>query len=475
MVKGVAYIGKYFLFICFTLLFTGTLSAQDAGVSTVDTSYFKASDDNWNLIESVIKNDAANVKMLLQRGAEAKSVSSIGNSALIYASEKGNIEIMEMLIDHGADVNACGFRQETPLFMTIFNNDFQSTKFLLENSANPNIKDDTGVTPLMYAAATNQYQSTDLLLFYEADESVSDKDGNDPLLTSVTFENIETSDVLLQNGLNPNIQDAQGNTPAIVATQHGNYKILELLLDYKADVNIANNKNYTPLAYAVTFNDYKISELLIQHHADVHHQISKGRNIIELARIAKNDSLLSLLEGKDAELLLRPDFSSFHFSWGNSFSTKDYFIQFRGSVVDSKYGYFIQTGIDYRPVLLKIQVPVSDTIFQFRERRVGWSHGVGKYFKLYESPKGLNCALYGSINGYLSFPEYLGTSESPAFEYNVIPAIGASISGKNVGINLGAEWYKFGTMLESGLKINITFFVRLVQAEKNYDRKEINW
>ncbi len=458
------------------IFYAGSVFAQDTVVTVeADTSYFKVDDDNWNIVESTINGSTENVRMLLDRGADPNSVSSIGNSALIYAAEKGNIEIMRMLVESGADINASGFRKETPLFMTIFSNDFQATKFFLENGADPNIKDELGVTPLMYAAATNQYQSADLLMFYDADENVADADGNSPLLTSVTFENLETSDVLLQNGLSPDVQDIHGNTPAIVSTQHGNIEILKLLLDYHADVNITNNKNYSPLAYAITFNDYKTAALLIEHDADVDHQISPGRNIIELARISGNDSLVSLLKEKDADLLKRPDFSEFQFSWGNSFNTKDYFVHFRGAIVDQKYGYFIQTGFDYRPILLKVQTTISDTIYQFRERRIGWSHSIGKLFQLYESPNGMNISAYVAANGYLSFPKYLGTSGAPAVQYDLIPSAGAMISGDNVGLKVGAEWYKFGTLLESGLKVNITLFFKLVSPQENYDRKEINW
>jgi len=453
-----------------------SLSMQDSrDISNIDTSYFKVGEDDYNLVEAVIKNDASVVQILLDRGADPNATSTIGNSALIYAAEKGNMEIMEMLVTRGSDVNTSGYKKETALFMTIFRNDFQATKYLLEHGANANVKDDLGVSPLMYAAATNQYQSADLLLFYEADVKVTDKGGNDPLLTAVTFENIETSDVLLQNGLSPDVQDINGNTPAIVATQHANLDILELLLDFEADANIANDKNYTPLAYAVTFNDYKASELLIKHNADVDHQISPGKNILELARIEGNDSLITLLKEKDAKVLTRPDFSEFRFSWANSFSTKDYFLQFRGALVDRKYGFYLQTGIDYRPILLKVHTSIDDTQFQFRERRIGWSHGVGKNFNVYESTGGMTFSVYAALSGYLSFPNYLGSSMGSGAEYNIIPAAGAMFYGEYVGVKAGAEWYKFGTMLESGLKVNVGVFFRIVSPEKNYDRKEIYW
>ena len=463
---------------CLTMLCFSAAKAQNDTIPYTmgDTSYFKAGDDDWNLVEAVINMDEVNVRMLLERGADPSAVSSTGNSALMYAAEKGSMEIMKMLIEKGADVNASGFRQETPLFISIFKNDFQSTKYLLENGADPNVKDELGVTPLIYAAATNQYQSSDLLLFYDADESVTDKEGNDPLLTAVTFENIETSDVLLQNNLSPDVQDIHGNTPAIVATQHANYDILDLLLDYDADVNIANNKSFTPLAYAVTYNDLKMARLLIDKGADVDHQVSSGKNIIELARVADNDSMVMLLREKNAEILNRPRFTDFQLSWGNSFNAKDYLIQFRGSLVDNKYGYFFSTGIDYRPFLLKVQKPMPDAIYQYRERRIGWSHGFGRYFKFLETESGTSFSAYAAINGYMSFPRYSGTSNQPTLEYDVIPAAGAAVTGTYTGVMAGVEWYKLGTGFESGLKVNLSLFFRIVSsAEKNFDRKEIHW
>lgn len=450
--------------------------AQDLPtVSATDTSYFEPGQHNANLIEAVIRNDPASVALLLDRGADPNVKRSTGNSALMYAAETGNIENMKMLVERGADINFTGFRQETPLFMAIFHNDFEAAKYLLEQGADPNVKDSFGVTPLIYAAASNQYQSADLLLFYDADEEVRDSYGNDPLIAAVTFENIETADVLLQNGLDPDVRDNKGNTPLIITTQHGNYDILDLLLDYNADPNICNKKNYTPLAYAVVYEDTTALRTLITNGADVNHSISRGRNIAELARITGNQAIIGELESNGAELTRKPDFSEFHITSGHSFNGTDYLVQFRGSLVDRKYGFYGETGVDYRPFLLKFQVAGDDTIFQYRERRIGWSHGAGKYFKLFTINKEQRILAYTALTGYLSFPSYSGTTFGPAVDYSLIPAAGIAYSGHYVGIRSGLEWYRFGNLLEKGLKFNVSFFVRLVQPEDHYDRKEIYW
>jgi ankyrin repeat protein len=462
------------LFILQLLVVPAAAQSQPETVMT-DTSYFRPGEDDWNLVESVINISAANTALLLERGANPNAVSSTGNSALMYAVEKGNMEIMKMLVEQGADVNATGFNKETPLFIAIFKNDFQSAKYLLEQGADPNVKDAFGITPLIYAAATNQYQSADLLMFYNADESVTDDQGNDPLMAAVTFENVETSDVLLQNGLSPDTRDNEGNTPAIVATQRGRYDILELLLDYNADVNIPNNKNYTPLAYAITYGDTLAAGMLIEQGADVHHRVDRGRNMAELARISGNRPMIEMISSNGGTPSKGSDFSEFQFTFGNSFNGTDYLMQFRGGIVDTKGGYYFETGVDFRPFQLRVQTYLNDTLFQFREKRGGWSHTAGKYFRLTESTAGTGLSAYAALTGYMSFPNYQGTSNDPPVGYHLIPSAGIALKGHYVGVRAGADWYRFGNILEKGLKWNVSVIFRLKYPKMQYDRKEITW
>jgi len=451
------------------------LSAQsDENAMQIDTSYFQKGNSDFNFIEAVSRNQYKTVEMLLERGISANTVSSTGNSALMYATETGNIELMELLLNYGADINASGYKLETPLFIAIFKNDFQAAKYLLEHGANPNVKDFYGVTPLIYAAATNQYQSADLLMFYDADEKITDSKGNDPLIAAVTFENIETSDVLLQNEMDPDVQDNDGNTPLIIATQRARYDIIDLLLDYQADVNISNKKGYTPLAYAIIYNDYRASEMLINNGADTDHKVNDARNMADLAFENGNDSIKTLLKSTGATLSTKPDFSEFRMTYGNSFNATDYFIQFRGGFADSKYGFYFETGIDYRPFLLKIHIPVNDTLYQFRERRIGWSHSFGKHFRLYRKNQ-TEFSVYTSLAGLLSFPRYSGSSNENTMEYKVIPSAGITYLGNVVGVKAGMDWYQFENTLDRALKFNVSLIIRINYPTAQFDRKEIFW
>jgi hypothetical protein len=122
-----------------------------------------------------------------------------------------------------------------------------------------------------------------------------------------------------------------------------------------------------------------------------------------------------------------------------------------------------------------VQTYIQDTLFQFREKRVGWSHTAGKYFQIKESKGGVRLSAYAALSGYLSFPDYQGTSNDPGVQYTIIPAAGIAFRGNYVGVKTGAEWYTFDNLFDKGLKFNLSLFFRLSYPRMQYDRKEIRW
>ena len=71
---------------------------------------------------------------------------------LIYASGKGNVEIVEILIKNGANVNHLGWRGHTALENASSQGHDRIVKTLIENGAEVNYVAENGATPLMVAA-----------------------------------------------------------------------------------------------------------------------------------------------------------------------------------------------------------------------------------------------------------------------------------------------------------------------------------
>src|ERR1044072_6505884 len=60
---------------------------------------------NEQLYEAARKGDAAEVKALLDKGADVNAKFRYGATALFKAAERGNTEVVKLLIVRGADVN----------------------------------------------------------------------------------------------------------------------------------------------------------------------------------------------------------------------------------------------------------------------------------------------------------------------------------------------------------------------------------
>jgi len=443
-------------------------------VTITDTSYFTPGDNDWNLVESVIREDAANVLLLLSRGADPDASAEGGMTALMYAAELGNLLITKILVLNGADVGLTHVENTTPLLVAVLNQHFEVARFLLESGADPDHVDDYGGSPLIYAAAVNDYRIADLLLFYGASDTIRDRYGNGAVMTATWFGNIETVDVLLQNELDPDLPDRKGNTPLMIAAQQGQADIVNLLLEYDAEMERTNRQNYTPLAHAIRFHRDTVAGILIDSGANVHHRIGPGLNLYDLAVQENQKEIRRMLKEKGAGPLPRPSFSELKVVWGNSLAGGEYMMQNRVSLVDNKFGFYAETGFDFRPSPRKVLVSAADTLlYQYREHRPAWTLGVGKSWKMATDHFGMEYGLYTGLYGVISFPRYRGFREKPPLDLTLMPAAGVYMQGKIAGFRAGVERYRFGTLDEGAWKINLTLFVRIKYRSQDAIEKEI--
>lgn len=455
---------------------TDTLTSESAGTEAMelDTSYFQPGDDNWNLVESVLKNKHQEALLLLNRGADPNARAEGGMTALMFAAEKGDTLMAQILVLNGADLEISLPDGTTALLIAVLNGNFQVAHFLLMKGANPDHLDDYKSSALIYAAAIDAYDIADLLLFYGASDTLRDKDGNTALMTAVYFGNLATADVLLQNGLFPDEPDREGNTPLMVAAQQGNLEMAALLIERDAGLETQNISHYTPLAHAIGYGQDSVARMLIDSGANVHHAISPNRNLYDLASMQDQSAIRKMLREHGASASPRPDFSVYRLGWGNSFRNNEHMMQVRFSLVDRKFGFFLETGVDFRLIYRKVQVQVEDLlIHQYREYRWAWTHGAGKEFSFVHDRSGKDYGAYGGIYGMLSMPSYRGLREHPTVNYSLALAGGLYLKGSWAGLKAGAERYTFGTLLEEPWKINITLFLNVIRDKSKNVYKEI--
>lgn len=161
---------------------------------------------NWSEIptfNAIIQDDVENVKKSINSGFSVNTKDNGGKTALHFATESGNLEIVKFLLSKGAKVNAKDKFNRTPIILLDVEDDEEAIEILK------------------------------LFIAKGADLNVQDKDYyNRTLLMNVCDdENFEMAKILLEAGANPNLKDEDGET-AMQKTK--SEEIKKLLIKYGA-------------------------------------------------------------------------------------------------------------------------------------------------------------------------------------------------------------------------------------------------
>ena len=100
--------------------------------------------------DAAMRGDLEAVTDLLRRGADVNASHGDGMTALHWASERGDLEIVEALLFAGAFPDAATRNGEySPLHLAAKAGHGQIVRTLLEGGANPGLASTTGTTALM--------------------------------------------------------------------------------------------------------------------------------------------------------------------------------------------------------------------------------------------------------------------------------------------------------------------------------------
>ena len=295
----------------------------------------QATDFSWkrrklNAMLLAIDHDHLNiVELLLEEGydIETQNDDKEYTTPLMYATIKGNYEIVKYLLSRGAHVNAIDYLSLTPLAMACRLKYLSIADLLLENGADPNnfsvitMEEDRRVkmkfkdvddeksavrnrtsyfnTATYEAAANGLTELVARLVANGADVNTKSSTGRTPLSGAAHYGYLDTVQLLLQHGsdVNNNLtvkpckrDDEGGNifpkyrpgcrccnkarsfvncSPLHLAVNNGHIPVINCLLQYGADPNIASDNNTTPLMTAAGMKSIEIVRILLHHGADV--------------------------------------------------------------------------------------------------------------------------------------------------------------------------------------------------------------
>ena len=182
----------------------------------------------------------AELRSLLEEGADVDAAEADGATALAWASHQDNLKAAELLIRAGANVNAANDYGVTPLALACGNRSASMVDTLLSADADPNVAQWTGETPLIVCARTGAIEAVRSLLARGADVDVKEtQQGHTALMRAAAGRHADVVRALVDQGADVHARSRGGFTPLLFASQQGDIESARILLAAGAGIDEA--------------------------------------------------------------------------------------------------------------------------------------------------------------------------------------------------------------------------------------------
>jgi len=151
--------------------------------------------------DAAMRRDTAEVRRLVQAGADVKASQADGATALHWAAYHGDASLASLLLDAGADVAAANRNGSTPMWLAASRGDAQVIQALLDKGADANEELPLGRRPLMLAARAGSVDAVRELLTKGADPNAKESArGTTALMQAADQGHADVIKVLIENG-----------------------------------------------------------------------------------------------------------------------------------------------------------------------------------------------------------------------------------------------------------------------------------
>jgi ankyrin repeat protein len=152
------------------------------------------------IVAASVPGNTASVKLLLAHDADWKAIDKTGLNALVVAASAGNLEVVRMLVDRGSDAKYNPAPGGAALHFAAANRDTAMIRYLLAQGAQVDARLNFAmpvkfgkialdqITPLMFAASYGPVDAVRALLEAGADVNAKDVRGMTPLMYAVSSE-----------------------------------------------------------------------------------------------------------------------------------------------------------------------------------------------------------------------------------------------------------------------------------------------
>lgn len=259
-----------------------TLSGLIAGSATA------LAQSSADLIDATKRQDVATVRTLLTTKVDVNGRSSDGSTALHWAAQRNNPQLVDLLVRAGANAKATTRYNVPPLYLAALNGNAQVMERLLAAGADANATVYDGQTMLMTAALSGRPEAVRLLLQRGARiDAVEPSRGQTALMWAASEGNTDAAAVLLEAGANVTAKSTGGFTPLLFAVRNAHLDTAELLLKRGANVNDAAPDGSSALGMAVVNAYFEVAAMLLDRGANPNPPDPRGSPLHTVAWLRK--------------------------------------------------------------------------------------------------------------------------------------------------------------------------------------------
>lgn len=266
------------------------------------------------LILAAYKNQMKCVEVLLNHDASDGLYNHKDRTALSYAIEHENVEMINLLFKerstmmfvkdelyraaqartpvfklilsgHEEELKYSNTKNETVLHWAAYAGKLNNVKLILkQESTLPKIinkVDDNQCTALMYALKNEHHQIAKLLVQHGAKQSAKHQKGDPVFLAAEKGYLGVIKDFKAHSDTKFDVPNTKGVTPLLIACKNKHPKSAKLLIDLGADVNVCHSREQiTPLMYACAHGYKNLVKKLISKDANVFAKDSNDHDVL---------------------------------------------------------------------------------------------------------------------------------------------------------------------------------------------------
>ena len=241
-----------------------------------------------------------NVKCLIKHGAALNVADANGNTPLVYACVKGNLEIAKILLEAGADPNGSGQpvmlgfiipgAKTTALYAAIDCKSEDIINLLIDHGANLNIPSgEFSKQPLIsYCLCKGRMDLALKFLEYvpeRLDLTATDRDGHNCLFPAIKCDESDEEFIekLISLGVSVNQPNRAMEYPVESCVSLERPDLIETLLKHGSYLNKPDEDGCTALHIAVMQGDLYCTSVLMQYGADMRFGPTKYESVVTIA------------------------------------------------------------------------------------------------------------------------------------------------------------------------------------------------